>query len=192
MKRGRRALPVARTAALFATAALASLMCFLPSEPVELESEAEISREFADDPVPAEQVALRTAAPPKRVSPPPEPAARAAKTREAEGHGEALDVPHPITAEHRVIQRELRLIAALIDALDLRDASSLRRLIALHKLEYPQDENALRAGYERIADCLETPGEHSRQAAQDYYATERASTLRRYVRRVCLEGDGAR
>jgi hypothetical protein len=95
--------------------------------------------------------------------------------------------PHPITPEHRVIQRELQLIGALNDALDLHDAPGLRALIAVHEREYPSDENALRAGYSRIADCFEDPGERTRTAALDYYGRERASTLRRYVRRACLE-----
>ncbi|HET6332266.1 MAG TPA: hypothetical protein VFG30_03600 [Polyangiales bacterium] len=98
-----------------------------------------------------------------------------------EGH------PHPITPEHERIQRELQLIQQLNDALDLRDAPHLRVLIADYAREYPDDPNAMRAGYERVADCIEEPGERTREAGRDYYERERASTLRRYVRRICLE-----
>jgi hypothetical protein len=95
--------------------------------------------------------------------------------------------PHPITPEHQRIQRELGLIQALNDALDLEDAAQMRPLIAVYAREYPDDANALRAGYERITDCLEDPGGVTREAARNYYEHERASTLRRYVRRICLE-----
>lgn len=97
--------------------------------------------------------------------------------------------PHPITAEHQQIQRELRLIQALNDAVDLKDAAQMRVLIAAYAREYPDDPNVMRAGYERLADCLEDPGVRTREAARNYYERERASTLRRYVRRICLERD---
>jgi hypothetical protein len=108
------------------------------------------------------------------------PAERAADP-ERGGH------PHPITAEHVRIQRELQLIQQLNDALDLRDAPHLRALIAQYVQHVPDDPNALAAGYERIADCLEHPGDESRERAREYYLRERASTLRRYVRRVCFD-----
>jgi hypothetical protein len=99
--------------------------------------------------------------------------------------------PHPITPEHQRIQQELRLVQGLNDALDLKDATGMRTLIAEYERHDPADENAMRAGYERIADCLEDPGDRTRAAARKYYDQERASTLRRYVRRVCLEPDGS-
>ena len=95
--------------------------------------------------------------------------------------------PHPITPEHRVIQRELQLIAALNDALDLGDADTLRRLNAQYATEFPDDANALQAGYTVIADCLDPGGDHALRAARTYYDRERASTLRRYVRRSCFD-----
>jgi hypothetical protein len=102
---------------------------------------------------------------------------------ELDGH------PHPITSEHVRIQRELQLIQQLNDALDLRDAPQLRALIAQYAQSVPGDPNALAAGYERIADCLEHPGAQTRDRAREYYARERASTLRRYVRRVCFDDE---
>jgi hypothetical protein len=109
------------------------------------------------------------------------PVPQSSAAPELEGH------PHPITAEHVRIQRELQLIQQLNDALDLRDPVQMRPLLADYAREYPDDPNAMRAGYERIADCLERPGESTRAAAQGYYERERASNLRRYVRRICLE-----
>jgi hypothetical protein len=99
--------------------------------------------------------------------------------------------PHPLTPEREDIQHELRLIGALNDALDLGDATQMRKLIATYREHHPNDENKLQLGYERLADCLEQPGEASRTAAQQYYDQERASTLRRYIRRTCLESPAA-
>jgi hypothetical protein len=95
--------------------------------------------------------------------------------------------PHPITPAHVRIAHENQLIQQLNDALDLRDAARMRPLVEEYARDFPDDPNAMVAGYQRIADCLEEPGERAREAAQTYYDRERASTLRRYVRRVCLE-----
>ncbi len=124
-------------------------------------------------PTPAAQPLLRPA---------PRPAVLA-NDSELEGH------PHPITAEHVRIQRELQLVQQLNDALDLRDAAQLRSLVAEYARHVPGDPNALAAGYERIADCLERPGRDTRELAREYYTRERASTLRRYVRRVCFDDE---
>jgi hypothetical protein len=95
--------------------------------------------------------------------------------------------PHPITPEREHIQRELQLVGALNDAVDLHDVSALRQLTARYREHEPDDANALGAGYALIADCLQFPGPETRSRAQRYYDLERASTLRRYVRRTCLE-----
>jgi hypothetical protein len=95
--------------------------------------------------------------------------------------------PHPLTPERNRLQRELQLVAALNDAMDVHDVPAMRRLIALYMEHDPTDEHRMQAGYAAIADCLQYPGDPSRARAQRYYDTERASTLRRYVRRNCLE-----
>jgi hypothetical protein len=112
--------------------------------------------------------------------PEPEPAL-------AEAGPSADEHPHPITPERVEIQHRLQLVAALNDAVDRHDITSMRHLIERYRDADPEDENALRAGYERMADCLQYPGAASRANAQTYYDHERASTLRRYVRRTCLE-----
>jgi hypothetical protein len=131
---------------------------------------------------------VRQVAPLRAVRPakPPQHATASAATNlpeesERDGH------PHPITAEHVRIQHELQLIQQLNDALDLRDAAHMRALIAEYVQHVPDDPNALAAGYARIADCLEHPDDVTRERARDYYLRERASTLRRYVRRVCFD-----
>lgn len=102
--------------------------------------------------------------------------------------------PHPLTPERELLQQELRLVGALQDALDLEDVPALRSLIARYRAHVPSDENKLAEGYARLADCLQVDHDHRddelagvRAAAAAYYESERASTLRRYIRRICLE-----
>lgn len=102
--------------------------------------------------------------------------------------------PHPFTPEREGLQQELRIVGALQDALDLEDVPALRTLIDRYRAHVPADENKLAEGYARLADCLDVDHdqrerEHGsvRAAALAYYENERASTLRRYIRRICLE-----
>ena len=109
----------------------------------------------------------------------------------ARGEDDALDHVHPITPEHEALRAELQLVAALNDALDLGDASGMRALIARYDAIAPEDPLRLAEGYERLADCLEARDPagraNARANAQHYYDDARGSSLRRYVRRLCLE-----
>lgn len=150
-------------------------------EPAAPEPEAPQSEVVAPvTSVPA-ALAAQPALPKAEKAAPAQPAPAPADDPELDGH------PHPITAEHVRIQRELVLIQQLNDALDLRDAAQLRALITQYEQHVPGDPNALAAGYARIADCLEHPDDHTRDLAREYYTREKASTLRRYVRRVCFD-----
>jgi hypothetical protein len=95
--------------------------------------------------------------------------------------------PHPLDDARKRLADEQRLIGALNDAMDLGDPRSMRPMIASYRVLMPRDDNALAEGYERIADCLEDPSATHREAARQYYDRERASTVRRYVRRHCFE-----
>ncbi|XXX81565.1 hypothetical protein WMF30_22675 [Sorangium sp. So ce134] len=96
--------------------------------------------------------------------------------------------PHPITPRHLEIQHENGLIALLNDAMAARDGARMRELVREYRRTHPGDPSQLQDGYEIIAACLEAPGEESRAAAEGYYAEHRASTVRRFVRTICLEG----
>ncbi|WP_437819833.1 hypothetical protein [Sorangium sp. So ce1078] len=96
--------------------------------------------------------------------------------------------PHPITPRHLEIQHENGLIALLNDALSARNGARMRELVREVRRAHPEDPSRLQDGYEIIADCLDAPGEASRAAAERYYAEHRASTVRRFVRTICLEG----
>jgi hypothetical protein len=165
-------------------AVTASAICFFGPGGPELEPEPKAFAETATpdpspDPAEVEATKSRPTALTSVVRAEPTPPATKSPV-DLDGH------PHPITAEHIRIRRELSLIQSMNDALDLRDAPHLRALLTDYVREYPDDPNAMGAGYTRIVDCLESPSEATREAAQRYYDQERASTLRRYVRRVCL------
>ena len=95
--------------------------------------------------------------------------------------------PHPITPQHQRIYRENELTFSLDGAVDVEDVAGIRRLLAIYRQEFPEDSLVLQQGYEIIANCLERPGAATRAVAQRFYDTEIASTLRRHVRRHCLE-----
>ncbi|WP_433937337.1 hypothetical protein AB3662_22150 [Sorangium cellulosum] len=96
--------------------------------------------------------------------------------------------PHPITPRHLEIQHENGLVALLNDAMSARNGARMRELVNEYRRTHPGDVSRLQEGYGIIADCLEAPGEASRAAAEGYYAQRRASTVRRFVRTICLEG----
>lgn len=97
-------------------------------------------------------------------------------------------VPHPITPTHARIFRENNLIGDLNGAMDVKDATGLRRLLKQYRDEYPEDAHVLQDGYEMVANCLDQPGPETRSLAQRYYDEQLDSGLRRYIRRYCLEG----
>lgn len=98
------------------------------------------------------------------------------------------EVPHPITPGHERIFAINRVLQQLKQAVDSHDVPRVRALLAEHTKLEPMDPLRQRLGYERIADCLESPGNASRQAALHFWQTETASPVRRLVRQRCLEG----
>jgi hypothetical protein len=139
----------------------------------------------------------RTAAPARQTRPAHVPASStAAPATPTQGAPAALgpdgpEPPHPITPQHEALREQQQLVGALNDALDQRDAVGLRALIERYDAVAPEDPQRLSEGYERVADCLDAPDPARRASArangQRYYDDARASSLRRYVRRLCLE-----
>lgn len=118
-----------------------------------------------------------------------------------------LEHAHPISEHHERLREQQALIGALNDALDLGDAAALRTLLTHYDALQAEDPMRLAEGYERVADCIESDearADTSREAqgedeaarasvranAQRYYDDARASSVRRYVRRFCLEASG--
>lgn len=95
--------------------------------------------------------------------------------------------PHPITPEHLRIEAENQLIQKLNDAMSVRNAGAMRELLVDYTKLDPGDVDATQAGYAIIADCIEFPGEASLAEAREFYATQRHSPLRRFVRRICFQ-----
>jgi hypothetical protein len=94
--------------------------------------------------------------------------------------------PHPLTPEHESLFRENRIIASLNGAMDVGDFNAMRKMNREYGTEYPES-TALQEGYDIIADCIEQESPRRRARAEHYYDEKRASTVRRYVRRYCLE-----
>jgi hypothetical protein len=103
---------------------------------------------------------------------------------------EAVRLPHPISAAHRRIFDENNLIGRLNAAMDMGDVGELRRLLEQYRAQYPEDEHELQQPYALIADCQEHLTDQARERARRYWNEHRSSTLRRYLRRHCLEGEG--
>jgi len=127
-----------------------------------------------------------------RVHPPTPTVQTRNETRASTGPTLPRETPrapsHPTTPEHARIQHELGLIRQLSDAYDRQDSAAMRVLLAEYRHVHQDDPHAMQAGYEILADCIEDP-EAARAEAQQYYTVERASTLRRLIRRSCLELD---
>ena len=111
-------------------------------------------------------------------------AAASQRTRGVHDHA-----PHPFTAERTAIQRQNAVIGALHDAMDARDPEQMRQLVEEYRELDPADVQQLQQGFELIADCLEYGDDESRREAATYYEEARASTVRRFVRRYCLEAE---
>jgi hypothetical protein len=107
---------------------------------------------------------------------------------QSQGGAQEPKHPHPHTPIHDRIYRENTLFGQLNGAMDSRDAAGMRRLLAQYRDEYPEDAHFLQEGYAIIVACLERPDDRAaRSAAERYWKERRASQLRRYVRRHCLE-----
>jgi hypothetical protein len=123
-----------------------------------------------------------------------EPALNSAVARASAHEPDESGHPHPITPEHRRIFEENNRLGAMDGAMDQGDFAALRRMNASYRRDYPEDDHDLQEGYELIADCLEERTPRAIAAARRFWQTHRASTLRRHVRRHCLEeraGDDA-
>jgi hypothetical protein len=123
-----------------------------------------------------------------------QPALNSAVARTSEHEPDETGHPHPITPQHRRIFEENNRLGAMNGAMDQGDFAALRRMNARYRKDYPEDDHDLQEGYELIADCLEERTPRAIEAARRFWQTHRASTLRRHVRRHCLEeraGDDA-
>lgn len=127
---------------------------------------------------------------PKVLSKPERPQTTDAPTKEVARHelrsmyDENIH-PHPQSDEHQDLYRENTQSFDVLGAIDIQDVEGLRSLYAEYQLNDPMNIMMME-GVRVIADCLEDKSEASKYAGQVYYDNNKASRLRRYVRRYCL------
>jgi hypothetical protein len=97
--------------------------------------------------------------------------------------------PHPITPERLRMEEQHQLfdqVAAAIQALQFDRA---RALLHEHQERFSDAEawTDLHEAWRVIADCLEYPGPQSKARGLRFVDQERGSSMRRRVRRACLE-----
>jgi hypothetical protein len=100
--------------------------------------------------------------------------------------GEPGDHPHPITEEHLDLFEENEIFGEVLGALDVQDLEGLKELSPKYRLHSPE-KYVLQNGLDLIINCMSNKTASAIYSAQSYYDTEKASRLRRYVRRFCLE-----
>jgi hypothetical protein len=111
------------------------------------------------------------------------PRTQASAGPDASGHEQRER--HPLTPEHVRIQNDNQMLGALNDATDIKNVERLRQLVEAWNRAHHEDPEKFGEAYTVIADCLEFPGEASRAKGRRFYDDNRASTLRRYIRRHC-------
>jgi hypothetical protein len=143
----------------------------MAARPTAREPRAQVDNQLAN----VSRESLREAAPDPRAGDDEEP--------------DELRVPHPITPQHRRIFEENGRVGEMNAAMDGGDFSELRRMNAEYRRDYPEDDHVLQEGYDLIADCMEKRTDRAIEAARRFWRTQKASSLRRHVRRHCLDGE---
>jgi hypothetical protein len=95
--------------------------------------------------------------------------------------------PHRITEARRRQFAEIRVAAAIDDAMDAKDVPAMKQLLAQYRRDFPEDLGELQSGYAIVIDCLEHPGRESRAAAERWIDSHNGSTIKRAVLRHCVE-----
>jgi hypothetical protein len=112
-------------------------------------------------------------------------AARAAASRDA-AH-EDRERPHPITSEHLRLYRDVDLLRAADAAIAKADYERARALLAQHHRDLPGMSSVEEEGLLLLADCAQQPSADNVARVQDFYDEHTESSVRRRLRRVCLE-----
>ena len=96
-------------------------------------------------------------------------------------------LPHPITAEHLRIYRDVELLDGAWQALKSRDFERARELLKTHATEYASGYDDMQDGMSILADCMQYPSTTNRDRAERFYAERTASSMRRRIRTHCLQ-----
>ncbi len=96
-------------------------------------------------------------------------------------------LPHPITAEHKRLYRDVELLDGAWQALKSRDFERARALLNTHANEYASGYDDMQDGLIVLADCMQYPSATSRERAERFYTERTASSMRRRIRTHCLQ-----
>jgi hypothetical protein len=98
--------------------------------------------------------------------------------------------PHPITPDHLRLYRDADLLRAADAAIRAGRFDDARELLAQHHRELNGMSAREEEGLLLLADCAERRSAHSVARVQRFYDEHTDSTLRRRLRRACLEAGG--
>jgi len=97
-------------------------------------------------------------------------------------------LPHPITAEHVRLYRDVELLDSAWRALERGEFERARSLLREHAGEYASSGyDDINDGLTILADCMERPSAATRDRAQRFYDEHSSSTTRRRIRKHCLQ-----
>jgi hypothetical protein len=99
------------------------------------------------------------------------------------------DPPHPITADHRRLYRDVDLLHAADQAISEQRFAEARALLAQHHRELPGMSPIEEEGLWLLSDCAEQRSAQNVARVQAFYDQHTASSVRRRLRRACLEGE---
>jgi hypothetical protein len=100
--------------------------------------------------------------------------------------------PHPITSEHARLYRDVDLLHAADEAIKAGAFDSARDLLAQHHRELRGMSNVEEEGLLLLADCAQEPSADNLARVQGFYDEHSESSVRRRLRRACLELPGLR
>jgi hypothetical protein len=116
-----------------------------------------------------------------------EPALTAVAAQPASGPSNNPEWPHPITAEHQRLYRDVDMLEAARGALRAHDFERARTILAQHRAEQHRAYDDMNEGLTLLTDCMQYPSSVTRERAQKFYSTQTQSMVRREIRRECLE-----
>jgi hypothetical protein len=99
----------------------------------------------------------------------------------------AQQTRHPLSAEHLRLYRDVDLLHAADQAIREQRFDDARALLAQHHRELPGMSSLEEEGLLLLADCAERRSPENLARVQAYYDRHSASSVRRRLRRACLE-----
>ncbi|HEX6240517.1 MAG TPA: hypothetical protein VFZ61_06470 [Polyangiales bacterium] len=113
--------------------------------------------------------------------------AQLARAAQQPGEPEPARVPHPITDDHRRLYRDVDLLHAAEEAIEQEHFDEARALLLTHQRELPGMSPLEAEGLWLLVDCVERPSATNTARVQTFYDEHTSSTVRRRLRRSCLE-----